>query len=132
MLFDNVSEVIHDRVDIFEVRLMTEKKTTTFAVARHFLTLWEGRYIISVTFTSMRIPRTFPRIRFLSSQPTEWRTQVTITQGELDVNYTQDEEGVKATYAVMCEAITSVRKCKRLDSGEWRDRLDKDNKRRKK
>jgi hypothetical protein len=31
----------------------------------------------------------------------------------------------------MCEAITAVRKCKELDAGEWRESLDKDNKRRK-
>ena len=51
---------------------------------------------------------------------------------ERAVNYTQDEEGVKATYAVMCEAITSVRKCKNLDAGEWRESLDKDNEKRRK
>ena len=51
---------------------------------------------------------------------------------ERAVNYTQDREGVEATYAVMCEAITSVRKCKNLDAGEWRESLDKDNKRRRK
>ena len=51
---------------------------------------------------------------------------------ERAVNYTQDEEGVKATYAVMCEAISSVRECKGLDRGEWRKKLDEDNERRKK
>jgi hypothetical protein len=51
---------------------------------------------------------------------------------ERAVNYTQDTEGVQATYAVMCEAITSVRKRKGLDEGAWRDKLDKDNKRRRK
>ena len=51
---------------------------------------------------------------------------------ERAVNYTQDREGVEATYAVMCDAITSVRTCKGLDAGAWREKLDKDNKRRKK
>ena len=51
---------------------------------------------------------------------------------ERAVNYTQDREGVEATYAVMCDAITSVRNCKGLDAGAWREKLDKDNKRRKK
>ena len=48
------------------------------------------------------------------------------------VNYTQDEEGIKATYAVMFEAITFVYRSKGLDTGEWREDLDRDNQRRKK
>ena len=49
---------------------------------------------------------------------------------ERAVSYTQDREGVEATYAVMCDAITSVRKSKGLDECAWREKLDKDNKRR--
>jgi hypothetical protein len=50
---------------------------------------------------------------------------------ERAVNYTQHREGVEATYAVMCDAITSVRRCKGLGAGDWRERLEKDNERRK-
>ena len=48
-------------------------------------------------------------------------------------NYTQDEEGMKATYDTVCCAISAVRANHKLDDFDiWREAIDNDNKRRKK
>ena len=51
---------------------------------------------------------------------------------ERAVNYCQDGEGIEVTYKAMCEAITMVRNCDTLDGGQWRSKLDEDNRRRQK
>ncbi len=53
-------------------------------------------------------------------------------RGDRAVNYQQDPVGVKVTYAAMSEAIMSVRGGADLDKGSWREKLDEDNKRRRK
>ena len=169
VLFDNVSEVIHDRVDISEVSLMTEedynvrgctalldavggaihhignvhKYARPEDVPEHtiFIITTDGMENASHNYSRSRVREMIKRqtekygweFIFLAANIDAEETAEDIgIRRERAVNYTQDEEGVQATYAVMCEAITSVRKCKNLDAGEWRESLDKDNKRRKK
>ena len=169
VLFDNVSEVIHDRADISEVNPMTEedynvrgctalldavggaihhignvhKYARPEDVPEHtvFIITTDGMENASSVYSSSKIKGMIERQRkkygwefiFLAANIDAEETAEDIgIRRERAVNYTQDEEGVKATYAVMCEAITSVRKCKNLDAGEWRESLDKDNKRRRK
>ena len=169
VLFDNVSEVIHDRADISEVNPMTEedynvrgctalldavggaihhignvhKYARPEDVPEHtvFIITTDGMENASHNYTRRRVREMIKRqtekygweFIFLAANIDAEETAEDIgIRRERAVNYTQDEEGVKATYAVMCEAITSVRKCKDLDAGEWRESLDKDNKRRKK
>lgn len=74
ILFDNVSEVIHDRADIKSVRPMTERIMFPAAAPR-FLMLSATRFNTSGISINMPARRMFPSIRFLSSQPTAWRTQ---------------------------------------------------------
>ena len=169
VLFDNVSEVIHDRVDISEVNPMTEedynvrgctalldavggaihhignvhKYARPEDVPEHtvFIITTDGMENASHNFTRSRVREMIRRqterygweFIFLAANIDAEETAEDIgIRRERAVNYTQDQEGVQATYAVMCEAITSVRKCKGLDAGEWRESLDKDNQRRKK
>ena len=169
VLFDNVSEVIHDRADISEVNPMTEedynvrgctalldavggaihhignvhKYARSEDVPEHtiFIITTDGMENASHNYSRSRVREMIKRqtekygweFIFLAANIDAEETAENMgIRRERAVNYTQDEEGVQATYAVMCEAITSVRKCKNLDAGEWRESLDKDNKRRKK
>ena len=169
VLFDNVSEVIHDRVDIFDIKPMTDadyevrgctalldavggaihhignvhKYARPEDVPEHtvFIITTDGMENASHIYTRSRVREMIKRqtekygweFIFLAANIDAEETAEDIgIRRERAVNYTQDREGVEATYAVMCEAITSVRKCKNLDAGEWRESLDKDNKRRKK
>ena len=169
VLFDNVSEVIHDRADISEVKLMTDedyevrgctalldavggaihhignihKYARPEEVPEHtvFIITTDGMENASHNYSRSRVREMIKRqtekygweFIFLAANLHAEETAEDIgIRRERAVNYTQDKEGVQATYAVMCEAITSVRKCKNLDAGEWRESLDKDNKRRRK
>ena len=169
VLFDNESEVIHDRVDISEVKQMTEadyevrgctalldamggairhignihKYARPEDVPEHtvFIITTDGMENASHNYSRSRVREMIKRQQerygwefiFLAANIDAEETAEDIgIRRERAVNYTQDKEGVQATYAVMCEAITSVRKCRGLDAGEWRESLDKDNKRRKK
>ena len=169
VLFDNVSEVIHDRVDISEINPMTDadyevrgctalldavggaihhignvhKYARPEDVPEHtvFIITTDGMENASHNYTRSRVREMIKRqtekygweFIFLAANIDAEETAEDIgVRRERAVNYTQDTEGVEATYAVMCEAITSVRKCKDLDAGEWRESLDKDNKRRRK
>ena len=169
VLFDNVSEVIHDRVDISEINPMTDadyevrgctalldavggaihhignvhKYARPEDVPEHtvFIITTDGMENASHNYSRSRVREMIKRqtekygweFIFLAANIDAEETAEDIgIRRERAVNYTQDTEGVKATYAVMCEAITSVRKCKNLDVGEWRESLDKDNKRRRK
>lgn len=169
VLFDNVSEVIHDRVDISKVKPMTDedyevrgctalldavggaihhignvhKYARPEDIPEHtvFIITTDGMENASHNYSRSRVREMIERqtekygweFIFLAANIDAEETAEDIgIRRERAVNYTQDEEGVKATYAVMCEAITSVRKCKNLDAGEWRESLDKDNKRRRK
>ena len=169
VLFDNVSEVIHDRVDISEINPMTDadyevrgctalldavggaihhignvhKYARPEDVPEHtvFIITTDGMENASHNYSRSRVREMIKRqtekygweFIFLAANIDAEETAEDIgIRRERAVNYTQDREGVQATYAVMCEAITSVRKCKNLDAGEWRESLDKDNKRRRK
>ena len=169
ILFDNVSDVIYDRVNLEDVRPMTtedyqvrgctalidalggaihhignvHKYARPEGVPEHtvFIITTDGMENASHNYSRSRVREMIKRQQekygwefiFLAANIDAEETAEDIgIRRERAVNYTQDEEGVKATYSVMCEAITSVRKRKDLDAGEWRESLDKDNKRRRK
>ena len=169
VLFNHYSEVVHDRVDISEIKPMTcddyevcgctalldaigdairhiansHKYARPEDVPEHtiFIITTDGMENASHNYSRSRVREMIKRQQekygwefiFLAANIDAEETAENIgIRRERAVNYTQDEEGVKATYAVMCEAITSVRKRKNLDAGEWRESLDKDNTRRRK
>ena len=169
VLFDNVSEVIHDRVDISKVKPMTEedynvrgctalldavggaihhignvhKYARPEDVPEHtvFIITTDGMENASHNYSRSRVREMIKRQNekygwefiFLAANIDAEDTAEEIgIRRECAVNYTQDEEGMGVTYAVICEAISSVRECKGLDRGEWRKKLDEDNERRKK
>lgn len=47
---------------------------------------------------------------------------------ERAANYRQDQQGVAVTYETMSDAITTLRCHRCLDDGEWRKKIDKNNK----
>ena len=169
VLFDNVSEVINDRVDISDIKPMTDadyevrgctalldavggaihhignihKYARPEDVPEHtvFIITTDGMENASHNYSISRVREMIKRqtekygwefIFLAANIDAEGTAEDIGIRRERAVNYTQDREGVEATYAVMCDAITSVRKCKGLDAGVWREKLDKDNKRRKK
>ncbi len=169
VLFDNESEVIHDRVDISEVKPLTREDyqvggcTALFDavggaihhvgnihkyarpedVPEHtvFIITTDGMENASRSYSRSRVREMINRQQekygwefiFLAANiDAEGAADDIGIRRERAVNYTQDKEGLQATYAVMCDAITTVRKRKDLDAGEWRERLDKDNNRRRK
>ena len=169
VLFDNVSEVIHDRVDISEIKPMTNadyevrgctalldavggaihhignvhKYARPEDVPAHtvFIITTDGMENASHNYSRSRVREMIKRqtekygwefIFLAANIDAEETAEDMGIRRERAVNYTQDREGVEATYAVMCDAITYVRACKGLDAGVWREKLDKDNKRRKK
>ena len=169
LLFDDKCEVLHDRVKLGDVPVMTEddyyvrgstalldalggaikhignihKYARPEDVPEHtiFIITTDGMENASHNYSRSRVREMIKRqtekygweFIFLAANIDAEETAENIgIRRERAVNYTQDEEGVKATYAVMSDAITSVRKCKGLGAGDWRERLDKDNKRRRK
>ena len=169
VLFDHETQVLHDRIPIDDVPVMTEKEYQVRGatalldaiggaihhignvhkyarpedVPEHtvFMITTDGMENASRNYDSRKVKEIIQRQQerygwefiFLAANIDAEETAEDIgIRRERAVNYTQDREGVKATYAVMCDAITSVRKCKGLDAGDWRERLDKDNERRKK
>ena len=168
VLFDNVSKVIHDRVDISEVKPMTDedyevrgctalldavggaihhignvhKYARPEDVPEHtvFIITTDGMENASHNYSRSRVCEMIKRQQerygwefiFLAANIDAEKTAEGIgIRRERAVNYTQDKEGVRVTYEAMCEAITAVRSDS-IDTGCWRRKIDKDNKRRKK
>ena len=166
VLFDNFSEVVHDRVDISEIKPMTEetyevrgctalldavggaihhignihKYARPEDVPEHtvFIIMTDGMENASHNYTGSRVREMIKRQQekygwefiFLAANIDAEETAENIgIHRERAVNYTQDTEGVQASYAAMCEAITDVRRCKGLNGGSWRKKLDEDNER---
>jgi len=161
VLFDNVSKVIHDRVDIQEIKPMAEayyevrgctalldavgdaihhignihKYARPEDIPEHtiFIITTDGMENASHNYSRSRVREMIERQRekygwefiFLAANIDAEETAEDIgIRRDRAVNYTQDEKGVRSTYAVMSEVITSVRECRGLDAGEWREILD--------
>ena len=72
VLFDNESEVLHDRIDLADVPKMTDKEYFPVDVLL-FLTLSAERYTTSGISTNMHGRRMFLSTLFSASQPTAWK-----------------------------------------------------------
>ena len=77
VLFDNVSEVIHDRVPVQKVEPMTEM-TIPFAAAPRFWMLSAERFITLEMSTSTQEMKMSLNILCSSSQRTAWRMQAAV------------------------------------------------------
>lgn len=73
ILFDNVSEVLHDRVDLREIRPMTDRDYTVRGCTA-LLDAVGGRYTTSATSTSTQGRRTCRSTPCSSSRQTAWKT----------------------------------------------------------
>ena len=169
VLFDNDSDVLHDRVDIGEIKTMTRddyyvggctalldaiggaihhignvhKYARPEDVPEHtiFLITTDGMENASRRYTKGRVREMIKRqterygweFIFLAANIDAEETAEDIgISRDRAVNYCQDGEGIEVTYKAMCEAITMVRNCDTLDGGQWRSKLDEDNRRRQK
>lgn len=78
VLFDDESEVLHDRVKLGDIPKMTDNDTPFVAVPR-LLTLSAVRYIISEISINTPAPKMCRSTQCLLSQPTVRKTQVIVT-----------------------------------------------------
>ena len=74
ILFDNVSEVIHDRVNIRDIKPMTDREYCVRGCTACWMRL-EARSTTSATSTSMRGRKMFQRTPCLLSRRMEWKMQ---------------------------------------------------------
>lgn len=74
ILFDNVSEVIHDRVNIRDIKPMTDSEYCVRGCTA-LLDAIETRSTTSATSTSMRERKMFQRTPCLLSRRMEWKMQ---------------------------------------------------------
>lgn len=166
VLFDNESEVIHDRVDIENIKPLTRKEfyvrgcTALYDAigdAIHhignihkyarkedvpestiFVIITDGMENASHKYTKSQIKAEIERQKekygwefiFLGANIDSKETADSIGIKEA-VDYCQDKDGFKATYASVNFAISSVRKNSTL-CADWCVEVDKDNLRRKK
>ncbi len=75
ILFDNVSEVIHDRVNIREIKPMTDREYCVRGCTAFWMRL-EAQSTTSATSTSMRERKMFRRTPCSSSRRMEWKMRV--------------------------------------------------------
>ena len=166
ILFDNRTEIIHDRVPIGEIKPMTtddycvggctalldaiggaihhigniHKYARPEDIPEHtvFIITTDGMENASVNYNSRKVKEMIERQRekygwefiFLAANIDAVETAENIgIKRERAANYCQDSAGVGVTYAAMSEAIMTVREGRSLDDGEWRKKIDKDNKR---
>lgn len=165
VLFDNESEVIHDRVPLDRIKKMTEhdysvrgctalldaiggaihhignvhKYARPEDIPEHtiFIITTDGMENASRRYSSDKVKNMISRQQekygwefiFLAANIDAVETAANIgIKRERAANYRQDSEGMDASYFVMSEAITSVRCCESLDNGNWRKKIDEDNK----
>lgn len=164
VLFDHEIDVIHDRISIDDVPVMTNKDyqvrgTTALLdaiggaihhignihkyarpedVPEHtiFIITTDGMENASRNYDSNRVKEMIQRqtdrygweFIFLAANidAVETADRYGIRR-ERAVNYCQTEEGVRESYCMMSEAISTVRRKKSLDDGTWKDN-DKKNK----
>ena len=157
VLFDNLSEVIHDRLPLDRVPELTEKEYYVRGctalldavggainhignihkyarpedVPEHtiFIITTDGMENASRNYDSHKVKSMIQRqtdrygweFVFLGANidAVETADKYGIRK-ERAVNYVQSEEGIKTSYRVMSQAISSVRNCVSLDDEDWK------------
>ena len=127
ILFDNVSEVIHDRVSVRDIRPMTDKDYTVRGCTA-LLDAIGGRY------TAERVKEMIERQKarygweflFLGANIDAVETARHFGIGaDRAVNYHCDSAGTQLNYEVLSEAICAVRGSAPLGA-DWKKRIDED------
>lgn len=168
VLFNNASEVIHDRIPLSRVPKMTRKDYVTGGCTalldaigdaiRHignihkyarpedvpahtlFVITTDGEENASHRYSSDAIKKLIENQKekygwefiFLGANIDAVQTGATFgISKDCAVNYHSDSIGTRTSYAVLSEAISSVRKNKSLSS-EWKEEIEEDYKNRKK
>ena len=153
VLFDNVSEVLHDRVDVKDIRPMTDRDYTVrgctalldaIGGAIHhigntmFVITTDGMENASRRYDSEKVKQMIERQKakygweflFLGANIDAVETASQFGIGaDRAVNYQCDSEGTALNYEVVSEAISSVR-CSAPLNADWKKRIDEDYKKR--
>ena len=124
VLFDNETEVIHDRVTIADVPNLTDKEyfvrgctALLDAVGGAIHHIGKERYGWEFLFLGANIDAAAEARRFGIDE-------------SMAANYHCDEVGTALNYEVISEAITSVRACAAPLSADWKKKIDADYKKR--
>ena len=130
VLFDNESVVIHDRLPLAKVPLMTKKEYFTrgctalldaiggaihrynYETVRRMIQRQKEKYDWEFLFLGANIDAAREAARFGIG-------------ADRSVNYKCDEEGTALNYEVISEAVCSVRAARPL-SADWKRRIDED------
>ncbi len=166
VLFDNVSEVLHDRMRLSNIKPMTDKEYTVRGctalidalggaihhignihkyarpedVPEHtmFIITTDGMENASFRYDSEQVKKMIERQKekygweflFIGANidAVETARRYGIDEDRA-VNYNADSKGTGLLYESVACAVSSVRKCTGLDNS-WRDKLDKDFKKR--
>ena len=138
ILFDNVSEVIHDRADIKSVRPMTEKdyvpRGCTALVPEHtlFIITTDGMENASRRHSVGKVKNMIERQKtkygweflFLGANMDAVETAGTFgIAAERAVTYRADSRGTRLNYDVLSEAISDIR-CDAALSPSWKSRIE--------
>ena len=153
VLFDNVSEVLHDRVNVRDIRPMIDRDYTVRGCTALLDAIGGAIHHIGIVHKYAR-PEDVPEhtmfvitsdgmvnasrryVRYLlravpsklDFDAVETATQFVIG-ADRAVNYQCDSEGTALNYEVVSEAISSVR-CSAPLSADWKKRIDEDYKKR--
>lgn len=73
ILFDNVSEVLHDRINVKDIQPLSDHDYMVRGCTALLDAIGRERYIILEIFISMQGGKTFRNIQCLLSQRMEWR-----------------------------------------------------------
>mgnify|MGYP003293555361 CR=1 FL=1 len=167
VLFDNTTEVLHDRIPIEDIKPMTEKDyyvrgctalldaigcaihrignvhkyARSEDVPEHtmFIITTDGMENASRVYSADQVKKMVSRQKekynwefiFLGANIDAIETARGFGISEdMAVNYHCDSEGTQLNYAVVCDAISSVRSNRPL-SASWKSRIDEDFKKRK-
>ena len=138
VLFDNMSEVIHDRVNIHDIKPMTDRDYTARPddVPEHtlFIITTDGMENASRFYSSDRVKQMIERQKakygweflFLGANIDAVETARHFGIGaDRAVNYHSDSAGTQLNYEVLSEAISAVR-CSAPLGADWKRRIDED------
>ena len=126
VLFDNVSEVIHDRVPVQKVEPMTDRDYSVITT--------DGMENASRRYDSEKVKKMIERQKekygweflFLGANIDAVETAKHFGIGaDRAVNYHSDREGTQLNYEVLSEAVSAVR-CSVPLGTNWKKRIDED------
>ena len=130
VLFDNVSEVLQDRVNVRDIRPMTDRDYAVRGCTALLDAIGGAIHHIGNVHKYARPEDVPEHTMFVITTDGMEKTASQFGIGaDRAVNYQCDSEGTVLNYEVVSEAISSVR-CSASLSADWKKRIDEDYKKR--